>query len=111
MAGVCPLSLLSAACRLSRPRLPPVCRRRQPPPSAAAVSRRRQPPPSFARCCGVARASAVRCQISVVGVPKSIDNDVLFVDRTFGFDSAVEAAAGVIRNGWIEATSCATDLT
>ena len=25
-------------------------------------------------------------------VPKSIDNDVLFVDRTFGFDSAVEAA-------------------
>jgi len=44
--------------------------------------------------------------ISVVGVPKSIDNDVLFVDRTFGFDSAVEAAAGVIRNGWVEATSC-----
>jgi 6-phosphofructokinase 1 len=44
--------------------------------------------------------------VSVVGVPKSIDNDVLFVDRTFGFDSAVEAAAGVIRNGWVEATSC-----
>ena len=46
-------------------------------------------------------------EISVVGVPKSIDNDVLFVDRTFGFDSAVEAAAGVIRNGWVEATSAA----
>jgi len=45
--------------------------------------------------------------ISVVGVPKSIDNDVLFVDRTFGFESAVEAAAVVIRNGWVEATSCA----
>ena len=41
-----------------------------------------------------------------VGVPKSIDNDVLFVDRTFGFDSAVEAAASVIRNGYVEATSC-----
>jgi len=48
--------------------------------------------------------------VSVVGVPKSIDNDVLFVDRTFGFDSAVEAAAGVIRNGWVEATSCANGV-
>jgi len=47
-----------------------------------------------------------RLQVSVVGVPKSIDNDVLFVDRTFGFDSAVEAAANVIRNGWVEAVSC-----
>lgn len=47
------------------------------------------------------RASAGREQVSVVGVPKSIDNDVLFVDRTFGFDSAVEAAASVIRNGWV----------
>ena len=45
--------------------------------------------------------------MSVVGVPKSIDNDVLFVDRTFGFDSAVEAASHVIRNGWVEGTSCA----
>lgn len=45
-------------------------------------------------------------EISIVGVPKSIDNDVLFVDRTFGFDSAVEAAATVIANGYVEATSC-----
>ena len=45
-------------------------------------------------------------QVSVVGVPKSIDNDVLFLDRTFGFESAVEAAASVIRNGYVEATSC-----
>ena len=45
--------------------------------------------------------------MSVVGVPKSIDNDVLFVDKTFGFDSAVAAASTVIGNGWVEATSCA----
>ena len=45
--------------------------------------------------------------VSVVGVPKSIDNDVLFVDKTFGFDSAVAAASTVIGNGWVEATSCA----
>jgi len=39
-------------------------------------------------------------------VPKSIDNDVLFFDKTFGFESAVGAASEVIRNGWVEATSC-----
>jgi hypothetical protein len=30
-----------------------------------------------------------KLDVSIVGVPKSIDNDVLFVDKTFGFDSAV----------------------
>jgi 6-phosphofructokinase 1 len=43
--------------------------------------------------------------VSIVGVPKSIDNDVLFFDKTFGFDTAVEAASEVIRNSWAEATS------
>ena len=43
--------------------------------------------------------------VSVVGVPKSIDNDILFIDRTFGFNSAVAAAASVISNAWVEATS------
>eukprot|EP01062_Namystynia_karyoxenos_P014157 TRINITY_DN150_c0_g4_i1.p1 TRINITY_DN150_c0_g4~~TRINITY_DN150_c0_g4_i1.p1 ORF type:complete len:551 (+),score=156.70 TRINITY_DN150_c0_g4_i1:89-1654(+) len=44
--------------------------------------------------------------ISIIGIPKSIDNDVLFFDRTFGFDSAVNASCGIIRNAWVEATSC-----
>lgn len=44
--------------------------------------------------------------LSIVGVPKSIDNDVLHFDRTFGFDSAVATANQVIRNAWVEATSC-----
>ena len=39
--------------------------------------------------------------ISVIGVPKTIDNDVGFMERTFGFESAVYAAASVI--------SCAHD--
>jgi 6-phosphofructokinase 1 len=34
--------------------------------------------------------------MSVVGVPKTIDNDVGFVSRTFGFFSAVEEAARVL---------------
>jgi len=28
----------------------------------------------------------------VVGVPKSIDNDILLIDKCFGFDTAVEEA-------------------
>ncbi|MFO0614637.1 MAG: ATP-dependent 6-phosphofructokinase [Polyangiaceae bacterium] len=31
-------------------------------------------------------------RIAVVGVPKTIDNDIEFVDKTFGYDTAVEVA-------------------
>jgi 6-phosphofructokinase 1 len=31
-------------------------------------------------------------ELAVIGVPKTIDNDVAFVDKTFGFDTAVEVA-------------------
>jgi len=44
--------------------------------------------------------------VSIVGVPKSIDNDILYFDKTFGFDSAVATASDVMRHGWVEATSC-----
>ncbi len=44
-------------------------------------------------------AHAIQCEIerrglhiAVVGVPKTVDNDVAFVDKTFGFDTAVELA-------------------
>lgn len=42
---------------------------------------------------------------SVVGVPKTIDNDVGFVSRTFGFFSAVEEAARVLDCAHTEACS------
>jgi len=44
--------------------------------------------------------------ISIVGIPKSIDNDVLYIDKTFGFESAVATASEIVRNAWVEATSC-----
>ncbi len=44
-------------------------------------------------------------QISVVGVPKTIDNDLLWTDRTFGFDTAVEAARAAIVAAHTEAAS------
>ena len=35
-------------------------------------------------------------KISIVGIPKTIDNDLNFIDRSFGFESAVYAASGTI---------------
>jgi len=43
--------------------------------------------------------------LSVVGVPKTIDNDVTFVSRTFGFFSAVEEAKRVLGCAHTEARS------
>jgi 6-phosphofructokinase 1 len=43
--------------------------------------------------------------LSVVGVPKTIDNDVGFVSRTFGFFTALEEAARVIDCAHTEARS------
>jgi 6-phosphofructokinase 1 len=40
--------------------------------------------------------------IAVVGVPKTIDNDIPFCDRTFGFTTAVEAAQQVIGCAHVE---------
>src|SRR5216110_1338165 len=43
--------------------------------------------------------------LAVVGVPKTIDNDVGFVSRTFGFTTAVEEAARVLACAHTEACS------
>jgi 6-phosphofructokinase 1 len=40
---------------------------------------------------------------SVVGIPKTIDNDVPFVDISFGYATALEKAAEVIRGAHVEA--------
>lgn len=40
---------------------------------------------------------------SVVAVPKTIDNDIHFIDRSFGFESAYSAAVEVIRAAQAEA--------
>jgi 6-phosphofructokinase 1 len=41
--------------------------------------------------------------ISVVGVPKTIDNDIMYVHRTFGFATALEKAEEAIRAAHVEA--------
>jgi 6-phosphofructokinase 1 len=43
--------------------------------------------------------------LSVVGIPKTIDNDVAFVSRTFGYFTAVEQSCLVIERAHMEAHS------
>src|SRR3984885_7440866 len=43
-------------------------------------------------------------KIAVVGVPKTIDNDISYIDMSFGFDTAVEAARQATRAAFVEAS-------
>jgi 6-phosphofructokinase 1 len=43
-------------------------------------------------------------KIAVVGVPKTIDNDISYIDMSFGFDTAVEAARQATRAAYVEAS-------
>jgi 6-phosphofructokinase 1 len=42
-------------------------------------------------------------KISVIGVPKTIDNDIMFLDQSFGFQTAYSAATAAIRAAHQEA--------
>ncbi len=42
-------------------------------------------------------------RIAIVGIPKTIDNDISFVDLSFGYTTALDKAAEVIRGAHIEA--------
>ncbi len=42
-------------------------------------------------------------RISVIGVPKTIDNDINFVSQSFGFDTAVDKATEAIQSAHTEA--------
>ncbi len=43
--------------------------------------------------------------VSVIGIPKTIDNDIMWVDQSFGYDTAVQIAARVISDAHVEARS------
>ena len=44
-------------------------------------------------------------RISIIGIPKTIDNDINFVPHSFGFETAVDKAADAIRCAHVEAAS------
>ncbi len=57
---------------------------------------------------GLAIYEAVKrrdAKISVIGIPKTIDNDIPLVDHTFGFETAVSEAANAIRAAYVEASA------
>lgn len=41
--------------------------------------------------------------LAVVGIPKTIDNDLSYIERSFGFDTAVAAAVRVVSGAHVEA--------
>ena len=54
----------------------------------------------------LAAAAQARGQtLGVIGVPKTIDNDVPWVDRTYGFDTAVEVATRAVDAAHVEASA------
>lgn len=44
-----------------------------------------------------------KLKIAVVGIPKTIDNDIVYVDKTFGFETAFSLAVNAIASAKIEA--------
>jgi 6-phosphofructokinase 1 len=48
--------------------------------------------------------------IGVIGIPKTIDNDIHFIDRSFGFETAFSAAVDVIQSAHVEATGAANGI-
>lgn len=52
----------------------------------------------------VAEIARRELPIAVIGVPKTIDNDLHFIDRSFGFETAFSAAVDVIKSAHVEAT-------
>ena len=45
-----------------------------------------------------------RLEIALVGIPKTIDNDLSFVQRSFGFETAVSKAVDAVAGAHVEAT-------
>jgi len=46
-----------------------------------------------------------RLKIAVIGIPKTVDNDFSIIDRSFGFNTAVERATEVVAAAHMEADS------
>lgn len=44
-------------------------------------------------------------EISVIGIPKTVDNDLQFIDRSFGFETAVQKAKDAVASIHMEAHS------
>jgi 6-phosphofructokinase 1 len=46
-----------------------------------------------------------KLKIAMVGIPKTVDNDFAFIQKSFGFDTAVDKAVDVVASAHMEANS------
>lgn len=51
-----------------------------------------------------------KLNVGIVGIPKTVDNDVGIIDRSFGFQTAVEMAQQAISAGHVEAESAVNGI-
>ncbi len=54
-------------------------------------------------CAITEEAQKRNFKLSVVGIPKTIDNDLSFIQKSFGFETAVSSAVGVVSGAHVEA--------
>jgi len=47
--------------------------------------------------------TARNAQIAVIGIPKTIDNDLNLIEKSFGFDTAIEKTVEAVRSAHVEA--------
>ena len=45
-----------------------------------------------------------KLEISIIGIPKTIDNDIPIIDKSFGFETAVSESIRAIRSAYVEST-------
>jgi 6-phosphofructokinase 1 len=50
-----------------------------------------------------AEITARHAKIAVIGIPKTIDNDLNLIEKSFGFDTAIEKTVEAIRSAHVEA--------
>jgi 6-phosphofructokinase 1 len=50
-------------------------------------------------------------KISIVCIPKTIDNDIPYIDQSFGFQTAFAEAARAIQAGYVEATAAPNGIS
>ena len=50
------------------------------------------------------RLKETTARVALVGIPKTIDNDIKIIDNSFGFSSAIQAAVEAINSAYVEAT-------
>ena len=49
-------------------------------------------------------------QKAVIGIPKTIDNDIMYLDKSFGFETAFAVAVQAVKCGYVEATGAVNGI-